>query len=82
MTTVTISEARQNLPALVDLIQAGEHVTITRHGTPAAALSRPHRSLVQITQRDWDEFVAALDRPDTAAQAALRNHLPRWNVSR
>ncbi|MGH9114568.1 MAG: type II toxin-antitoxin system Phd/YefM family antitoxin [Acidimicrobiales bacterium] len=40
-TSVTVSEARAVLPQLLDRISAGEEVTITRHGKPAAVLVRP-----------------------------------------
>jgi prevent-host-death family protein len=41
MTTMTSSEARASLPALLDLVAAGEEVTITRHGQPVAVVVRP-----------------------------------------
>ena len=40
-TSMTISEARAALPQLLDRVSAGEEVTITRHGRPAAVLVRP-----------------------------------------
>jgi prevent-host-death family protein len=40
-TTMTVSEARAALPQLLDRVSAGEEVTITRHGRPAAVLVRP-----------------------------------------
>jgi len=38
---MTVSEARASLPQLLDRVSAGEEVTITRHGRPAAVLVRP-----------------------------------------
>jgi antitoxin (DNA-binding transcriptional repressor) of toxin-antitoxin stability system len=38
---MTSSEARAALPALLDLVAAGEEVTITRHGQPVAVVVRP-----------------------------------------
>lgn len=38
---MTVSEARAALPQLLDRVSAGEEVTITRHGRPAAVLVRP-----------------------------------------
>ena len=38
---MTISEARAELPAVIDRVSAGEEVTITRHGTPVAVMVRP-----------------------------------------
>ena len=44
-TTLTVSEARAALPQLLDRVSAGEEVTITRHGRPAAVLVRPDTTL-------------------------------------
>lgn len=39
--TISVSDARANLPGLVDRVQAGEEVTLTRHGVPVAVLVNP-----------------------------------------
>jgi antitoxin (DNA-binding transcriptional repressor) of toxin-antitoxin stability system len=39
--TLTVSEARASLPELLTRVEAGEEVTITRHGRPVAVLVRP-----------------------------------------
>ena len=36
-----MSEARARLPEILDRVEAGEEITITRHGRPAAVLLRP-----------------------------------------
>jgi prevent-host-death family protein len=41
MTTMTATEARAALPQLLDLVAAGDEVTITRHGQPVAVVVRP-----------------------------------------
>ncbi|MHB1640997.1 MAG: type II toxin-antitoxin system Phd/YefM family antitoxin [Candidatus Dormibacteria bacterium] len=41
MGTMTISEARAALPAVLDRVGKGEEVTITRHGRPVAVVVRP-----------------------------------------
>ncbi len=41
MSSVTVSEARADLPALLDRVKDGEEITITRHGHPAAVLVHP-----------------------------------------
>jgi prevent-host-death family protein len=38
---ISVSDARANLPGLVDRVQAGEEVTLTRHGVPVAVLVHP-----------------------------------------
>jgi prevent-host-death family protein len=41
MTSITVSVARAALPELLDRVEDGEEVTITRHGRPVAVLVRP-----------------------------------------
>ncbi|MGH9171832.1 MAG: type II toxin-antitoxin system Phd/YefM family antitoxin [Acidimicrobiales bacterium] len=38
---MTVSEARAILPELLDRVDRGEEVTITRHGRPVAVVVRP-----------------------------------------
>ena len=44
MTTMSMSEARAQLAALLDRVEAGEEITITRHGRAVARLAPPHES--------------------------------------
>jgi antitoxin (DNA-binding transcriptional repressor) of toxin-antitoxin stability system len=41
MDELTVSEARARLPEILDRIERGEEITITRHGRPAAVMLRP-----------------------------------------
>lgn len=41
MTYLTISEARAILPEVLDRVERGEEIVITRHGRPSAVLLRP-----------------------------------------
>ncbi|MGQ0623925.1 MAG: type II toxin-antitoxin system Phd/YefM family antitoxin [Sporichthyaceae bacterium] len=41
MTELSITEARANLPSVVDRVIAGEDITLTRHGKPVVVLLRP-----------------------------------------
>jgi len=41
MTSMSASEARAALPELLNRVEGGEEVTITRHGHPVAVLVRP-----------------------------------------
>jgi antitoxin (DNA-binding transcriptional repressor) of toxin-antitoxin stability system len=41
MTSITVSEARAQLPELLSRVDDGEEITITRHGRPVAVLVRP-----------------------------------------
>lgn len=38
---MTISEARAELPSVLDRVSAGEEITITRHGKPVAVVVAP-----------------------------------------
>ena len=38
MTTYSLSEARANLPLILNKVENGEEITITRHGRPAAVI--------------------------------------------
>jgi prevent-host-death family protein len=41
MSSMTVSEARSALPEIVDRVNAGEEVTLTRHGLAVAVIVRP-----------------------------------------
>ncbi len=41
MTSMSASEARASLPELLNRVEDGEEVTITRHGHPVAVIVRP-----------------------------------------
>ena len=41
MVTVTVVEAKAHLSELLDKVEAGQDVVITRHGRPVAHLSTP-----------------------------------------
>jgi prevent-host-death family protein len=62
MVTMTISEARAALPGVLDRVDRGEEVTITRHGRPVAVVVRPDalRSRAEQALRTADQTRAAL----------------------
>ena len=39
--TLTVTDARAALPAILDQVEAGDEVTITRHGRPIAVVVQP-----------------------------------------
>lgn len=57
MVTVTLVEAKAHLSELLDKVEAGEQVVITRHGKPVANISpvlkpkQPFRSLAEFRAR-------------------------------
>ncbi|MBS1847377.1 MAG: type II toxin-antitoxin system prevent-host-death family antitoxin [Actinobacteria bacterium] len=43
MSTIDVAAARGELPRLLDAVEQGEEVTLTRHGKPVAVIVRPKR---------------------------------------
>lgn len=41
MLSLTVSQARSTLPGLLNRVESGEEILITRHGRPVAVLVRP-----------------------------------------
>ncbi len=65
-TTMTASEARAALPRVLDLVEAGEEVTITRHGRPVAVVAPPRPVRTARTSRMWQEVDALARRLEAA----------------
>ena len=62
---MTVSEARASLPALLDRVEAGEEVTITRHGKPVAVLVAPQGLRARSRSKAYE--IAAQLRADLEA---------------
>jgi antitoxin (DNA-binding transcriptional repressor) of toxin-antitoxin stability system len=62
---VTVSEARAALPRLLDRVEAGEEIEVTRHGRVVAVLVRP------------DTLHTRRARPALARAAAIEERLQR-----
>jgi prevent-host-death family protein len=70
MVTVNLAQAKAHLSELLDKVESGEDVVITRHGKPVAhlsALSQPRRPL-----RPLAAFRAAAPRWRKSSAALLR----------
>jgi antitoxin (DNA-binding transcriptional repressor) of toxin-antitoxin stability system len=70
MSTMSVSQARAALPAILDRVLAGEEVTITRHGEAVAVVVRPDAVRV----RRADRAIADAER--------LRDLLERGRAAR
>jgi prevent-host-death family protein len=70
-TRMTVSEARAALPQLLDRVRAGEEITITRHGRPAAVLVRPDA----LRARRADEALAVANVVREALEAGRQSPL-------
>lgn len=54
MITISASDARQTLPAQLDRVEAGEEVSITRHGKVVAVLVSPESVRPPRARRAWE----------------------------
>ncbi|HEY5880384.1 MAG TPA: type II toxin-antitoxin system Phd/YefM family antitoxin [Nakamurella sp.] len=84
MTRLSVSEARANLPQVLDRVERGEEITITRHGRPAAVLLRPdavrtRRARTTIEHaREVAALVAAAQDAPLPAPAVSAEHAREW----
>ncbi|GAA2183660.1 hypothetical protein GCM10009785_28200 [Brooklawnia cerclae] len=65
MVTISASTARQTLPAQLDRVEAGEEVSITRHGRVVAVLVSPDALRARRAPEAWnraDDIGALLER--------------------
>src|SRR5260370_19886039 len=69
MTSMSASEARAALPELLNRVEDGEEVIITRHGRPVAVLVRPDAFRVRRAESALDDAarIHALLPPTPAA---------------
>jgi antitoxin (DNA-binding transcriptional repressor) of toxin-antitoxin stability system len=73
-TTLTISEARAMLPALVERVANGEEITLTRHGQPVAVVVRPDALRVRRGEDAITSAAAVRDRLAAARRKARPVH--------
>lgn len=55
MSKISVSAARQSLPEQLDRVEAGEEVSITRHGRVVAVLVSPDVLRARRASKAWDE---------------------------
>jgi prevent-host-death family protein len=70
MVTVTLVKAKANLSKLLNRVESGEDVVITRHGRPVAQLSGVSRPKQPV--RSLAEFRAKMPRLRKRSAALLR----------
>ncbi len=68
---MTVSKARAVLPHILERVQAGEEVTITRHGEPVAVIVRPDT----LRARRADQRLSEADRVRDLIAASRRAKL-------
>lgn len=62
MVTVNLAHAKAHLSELLDKVEAGEEVVITRHGRPVAHMSAPSRPKHPVPLDDLAAFRAKMPR--------------------
>ncbi len=70
MVTVTLVEAKAHLSELLDRVETGEEVVITRHGRPVAHLSAASKQKKPVP--DLAEFRATMPRTKQFSAVLLR----------
>ena len=73
MAVMTVSEARAALPEVLNRVEDGEEITITRHGRPVAVIVRP--DIMWSRSRAERVFVEA-DRLHKLIEEAGKSELP------
>ncbi len=69
MITVNLAHAKAHLSELLDKVQVGEEVVITRHGRPVAHLMAPSRPKHPMPLDDLAAFRATMPRlPELSAK--------------
>ena len=60
MGAYTVAEAKAHLSEILNRVEAGERVTITRRGTPVAVVARPSKAAATLIppQIDWNAIAA------------------------
>jgi prevent-host-death family protein len=82
--TISVSDARATLPDLLNKVEQGEEVTITRHGQPIAVVVRPDalrpRAIAQLREASEEierRLQAAARRPRREATALPAGYADR-----
>ncbi len=81
MAIVIVSEARATLPDLLDRVERGEEITITRHGKAVATLVRPDTLTARRADAALTQAEQLHDLIEQGRQTAL-NALPGIDPSR
>ena len=72
MVTITLAKAKARLSELLDKVESGEEVVITRHGRPVAHLSSISRPKQPLPLKALAEFRATMPRLRRPSAELLR----------
>ncbi len=70
--SMTVSRARAVLPEIIERVQAGEEITLTRHGEAVAVIVRPD----SLRSRRMANLQRDIDRIREAIEIGRRTQLP------
>ena len=62
MTTVGSYQAKTHLPELLERVEQGESIVITRRGAPVALLTQPPRQVTRDVRQVVEDMLAYRDR--------------------
>jgi prevent-host-death family protein len=72
MVIVNLAKAKAHLSELLDKVEAGEEVVITRHGRPVAQLSAVSRPKQKLRLKALAEFRAKMPKSRRSSAVLLR----------
>lgn len=64
MTLVGSYQAKTHLPELLERVEQGENILITRRGVPVAMLTQPPQTVTRDVRQVVEEMLAYRDRQD------------------
>jgi prevent-host-death family protein len=78
MSIYSVTDARANLPEILDRVEAGDEVTLTRHGRPVAVIVRPddlraRRASQVLTESEQISQLLVDMKGQTRPESALSN---------
>ena len=71
MATYGVAEAKNNFTHLLDRVQEGESITITKHGKPIAELRGTPKLSLEERQARWAELMARPNREPPPGLSAV-----------
>lgn len=70
--SVSVAEAKAHLSELLDAVEKGEHVEITRRGRPVADMVPKEAALTPLTVEFFDEVTAGMTSPQADSAQLIR----------
>lgn len=78
MSEVGIYEAKTHFPKLIQRVQQGERITITKHGKPVADLVPTHGKDREAARRAWDDLMALREELRAQGVRVTRDEIIEW----